>query len=93
VDTPAVTFPAGRHLACEYKPLENYSDFRYPLPRNLVEQEVQAQWNPETYNNAPVGLQLVGRRLNEEKLLGMLTVVESAVAAATALKPNLSHTA
>ncbi|VDB83953.1 unnamed protein product [Peniophora sp. CBMAI 1063] len=37
---------------------------------------------PEKYWNAPVGLQLIGRRLEEEKIVGMLSEIEKALKAA-----------
>ena len=48
-------------------------------PRNATEAFVRAQWDPATYDGAAVGLQLVGRRLNEERLLGVLRRVEDAL--------------
>jgi len=69
LDLPAVVFPVGRYTARN----------RLPEPRNDIERFIHAQWQPGTYNNAPVGLQLVGRRHNEEKLLAMLDVVEKVV--------------
>ena len=50
-------------------------------PRNPTEAFVCAQWDPVTYDGAAVGLQLVGRRLNEERLLGVLARVEDALRA------------
>jgi amidase len=75
LDYPGVVFPAGRHRVSEYTSLEDR-----PLrpARNSVEKEVRAQWNPHTYDNSPIGLQLVARRLNEERLLGLLKSVEAA---------------
>jgi hypothetical protein len=35
--------------------------------------------DPETYDGAPVGIQLVGRRLEEEKMLSLAQVVADAV--------------
>lgn len=71
LDLPGVVFPVDRFkaaAAATYPPL--------PLPRNDVENFIHSQWNPATYDNAPICLQLVGRRHNEEKLLAMLNVVE-----------------
>lgn len=77
MDYPAVVFPVGRHRVKDYS---TSPSFVYPsTPRNAAEKFVIDQWDPTTYENAPVALQLVGRRLNEEKLLGILSVVESAV--------------
>jgi amidase len=75
-DYPGVVFPVGRHNAANY-----VSKDRWPpaAPRNETEAFVQSQWDPQTYENAPVSLQLVARRLNEEKLLHALNVVEKAI--------------
>lgn len=80
MDFPAVVFPTGRLKAQGYVPLDVSEDFAAgKSPRNDVEAFIQAQWNPNTYDNASIGLQLIGRRLNEEKLLGVLRVVEDAL--------------
>lgn len=72
LDLPAVVFPVGRYKATE----DTVSDL--PQPRNEVERFIREQWQPATFDNAPISLQLVGRRHNEEKLLAMLDVVEEA---------------
>lgn len=75
-DYSAVTFPVGVLHA------ENVSDETRSLPkqsRNPVEEAVHSQWKSETYDNAPISLQLVGRRLNEEKVLHSLSIVENAL--------------
>ncbi|KAH9951008.1 amidase [Amylocystis lapponica] len=80
MDFPAVVFPAGRFIAQGYTPLDTSSEFCAPQhPRNQVEEFVRKQWAADTYDNASVGLQLIGRRLNEERVLGILQVVESAI--------------
>jgi hypothetical protein len=66
----AVVFPVGKFSADSEVPTPKST------PRNEVEKFIQDQWNPATYDNAPISLQLVGRRHNEEKLLAMLNVVE-----------------
>jgi amidase len=70
LDLPAVVFPVKNY---------NAGEGRMPEPRNDIERSIFAQWQPGTYANAPVSLQLVGRRHNEEKLLAMLDVVEKVV--------------
>jgi amidase len=50
----------------------------FPDPRNDDEKFIQDQWNPATYEGAPVSLQIIGRRHTEEKLLAVLDVVEAA---------------
>ncbi|KAF8323776.1 amidase [Clavulina sp. PMI_390] len=75
VDYPAVIFPTGRRVT-----VADYLDTDESLPegRNDAEKFINAQWNPKTYENAPISLQLVGRRHDEESLLAMLNVVEAA---------------
>ncbi|KAI0348296.1 amidase [Trametopsis cervina] len=80
MDFSTAVFPAGRFQAKSYHNLNVSADFVPPAqPRNAVEEYVRAQWDPLTYDNAAVGLQIVGRRLNEEKVLGMLRTVEDAL--------------
>ncbi|KZV92929.1 amidase signature enzyme [Exidia glandulosa HHB12029] len=74
-DYPGVVFPVGKlGLRGGNLGLEEPHD-----PRNDIESFVQSQWDPHTYANAPISLQLVGRRLNEEKLLAMLHVLEQSL--------------
>jgi len=75
VDYPGVLFPTGERLAAE-----DYLEGADGLPpaRNEVEDFIRSQWDSKTYENAPVALQLVGRRHNEEKLLAILDKVEEA---------------
>ncbi|KAI0783311.1 amidase [Abortiporus biennis] len=81
VDYPGVVFPVGRFKSEGYQPLDVSADSpAAPAPRNPTEEFIYKQWDPATYENAPVSLQLVGRRLNEEKLLGVLNKVEAAIA-------------
>lgn len=75
LDLPAVVFPAGKY--------DYIGDEVLPVPRNDIERSIHAQWQSGTYDNAPVSLQLVGRRHNEEKLLAMLNVVEKATGKGT----------
>ena len=80
MDFPAVVFPMGRLKAQGYTAMDISKDFVVESnPRNKIEESISKQWNPDTYDNAAVGLQLVGRRLNEEKLLGILRIVEDAL--------------
>ena len=79
MDFPAAVFPVGRLKAEAYAAVDATSDLSLPgNPRNPVEAFIQSQWNAHTYDNASVSLQLVGRRLNEEKVLGILQKVEEA---------------
>ncbi|KAH8099837.1 amidase [Cristinia sonorae] len=80
MDFPAAVFPLGRFVAQGYQPADVSSDVAHTgEPRNSEEEFISKQWKPETYDNAPISLQLIGRRLNEEKVLGMLHSVEDAL--------------
>ncbi|KAF8753954.1 Amidase [Rhizoctonia solani] len=78
LDLPAVVFPSGKPL--DAATWDRSREAALPAARNMVEEFVRNQWDPSTYNGAPVSLQLVGRRLHEEKVLAILNVVEDAVA-------------
>ncbi|CAL1694527.1 unnamed protein product [Somion occarium] len=83
MDFPGAVFPVDRFYAQDYRPLDISSDIKLPSQaRNDTEKIILDQWDPAIYDNAPVCLQLVGRRLNEEKVLGMMQVVESAIGSA-----------
>ena len=80
LDFPAAVFPAGSFRSAGYQPLAwPQGAVHTGEPRNDRERVVREQWNPQTYEDAAVGLQLVGRRLNEERLLGVLRRVEEAI--------------
>lgn len=80
MDFTAAVFPVGRLKSESYRCLDVTTDVTLPeSPRNMTEQYIRSQWSPQTYENAAISLQLVGRRLNEEKVLGMLGKVEDAV--------------
>jgi amidase len=70
-DYPGVVFPVRSSTGHDATPM--------PAARNAVEEFVQKQWDPKTYAGAPISLQLVARRLNEEKLLHALSVVEDVI--------------
>ena len=76
LDYPAAVFPMGRYTADETDLAASFGP-----ARNETEAFVQSQWNeaPERAIGLPVGLQLIGRRHNEEKVLGMLQVIERAL--------------
>ncbi|KAG8744637.1 hypothetical protein FRC10_009670 [Ceratobasidium sp. 414] len=78
LDLPGVVFPSGKPL--DAATWDRSREVALPAARNAVEEFVRGQWRPETYDGAPVALQLVGRRLHEEKVLAILNVVEDAVA-------------
>ena len=69
VDLPVCTFPVT--LADKNLDLKR-TKF---LPLNELDQAIQDNYDAEVYHGGPVGLQLVGRRLEEEKVLEMTRVV------------------
>ncbi|KAF8602283.1 amidase [Ceratobasidium sp. AG-I] len=77
LDLPGAVFPSGKAL--DANAWDRSQEIALPKARNVVEEFVRAQWRPETYHGAPVALQLVGRRLHEEKVLAILNVIEDAV--------------
>lgn len=75
LDLPAVVFPVGQYSASQFPLLDSFPH----APRNEIEEYIAGQWDPSTYDNSPIGLQLVGRRHNEERLLAILKVIEDIV--------------
>ncbi|KAG9314078.1 amidase signature domain-containing protein [Chiua virens] len=75
LDLPAVVFPVGQYSVSQFPLLDPFPH----APRNRIEEFIAAQWDPSTYDNAPVSLQLVGRRHNEERLLAILKVIEDII--------------
>lgn len=74
LDYPGVTFPLATFTAEAYRDVSIQQ-----TPRNPTEAHVHQQWRPDTFQNAPISLQLIGRRHEEEKLLAMLSRVEAAI--------------
>lgn len=73
LEYPAVAFPASVAdpeidlRDCSYVPKNKQDAFNYEL------------YSPELYRDAPVGLQLVTRKFEDEKCLAILEVVERAM--------------
>ncbi|KZS93299.1 amidase [Sistotremastrum niveocremeum HHB9708] len=78
VDYPSVVFPTG-HLSSEDFSTSRAAELPIAPARNDIERYIRDQWSPQTYNGAPIALQLVGRRHEEEKLLGVLGRLEDAI--------------
>lgn len=53
-----------------------------PAERSLANNLMTVSDDPETFKNAPVCLQLVGRTLEEEAVVKMTEIVDAALAAA-----------
>jgi len=52
------------------------ADFK---PANDIEVGIYRNYDPEIYKGAPVGIQIVAKKLEEEKALAMMTVVDEAL--------------
>lgn len=65
LDYTALAFPAGQAS----KDVDGHLPSGY-IPRNTIDAQNWSQYNNETMDGHTVGLQLVGRRLEEEKVLG-----------------------
>jgi amidase len=80
--TPSPTPPPPPSDPSDPKPElaadENAAD-NIPYTGLKMKKFVEGQWDPMTYKDAPISLQLVGRRYNEEKVLAMLDVVERCI--------------
>ncbi|GJN80002.1 hypothetical protein PLIIFM63780_003526 [Purpureocillium lilacinum] len=46
------------------------------VPRNDLDEWNQQQYDPEAMHDLPIGVQIIGRRFEEEKVLGVATVLE-----------------
>lgn len=71
LDYPALSFPAGTAS----KTLDPLPEDGY-TPRNEIDAWNRSLYDPETMDGHPVGLQLVGRRFEEEKVLAVAAEVE-----------------
>ncbi|KAF2160433.1 hypothetical protein M409DRAFT_70401 [Zasmidium cellare ATCC 36951] len=69
LDYPAVVFPTG--LACSS---EDQAEKDYP-PRNEQDAYNHKLYDPATYADAPISLQLVGRRYEDEKVIEALEMI------------------
>ncbi|KAF5247315.1 hypothetical protein FANTH_6406 [Fusarium anthophilum] len=65
LDYTALTFPAGKASRNE-----NDGGFREHVPRNKIDAWNQQLYDPVAMEGRHVGLQIVGRRFEEEKVLG-----------------------
>jgi len=77
LDLPGVVFPVGGRFEPGVGADENVPK----TPRNELEKHYVEMWNGngEAFKGAPITLQMVGRRHNEEKVLAMLNVLEDAL--------------
>jgi amidase len=74
VDYPAVVLPAGRVS----KELDSdvAEDVRAYCPRNVLDEWNWNLFDVDTMNGMPIGVQVVARRLQEEKVLGAAKAID-----------------
>ncbi|KAH7338525.1 amidase signature domain-containing protein [Pyrenochaeta sp. MPI-SDFR-AT-0127] len=73
LDYPGLVFPV-----CNVdKTQDTWHDVRHPLSGK--DDENRGLWDPEEFHGAPVGLQLVGRRFEDEKILGIMQHIEATI--------------
>lgn len=70
LDYTALSFPAGEVIASKDIAPGGYT------PRNPYDEWNWAVYDAESMNGHPVGIQIVGRRFEEEKVLGVAAVIE-----------------
>lgn len=73
LDYPAAVFPVTK-----VDPIKDPKDVKY-IPKNDQDRFVYDMYSPETFENAPVSLQVVGRRQQDEKVLAALVEIERAM--------------
>ncbi|OAA54531.1 Amidase [Niveomyces insectorum RCEF 264] len=73
LDYSVVTVRAGKAEKTRDKVRERFG------PRGEFDREIQAQYDPELFDGSPVGLQVVCRRLEEEKVLAIAEEVEKII--------------
>jgi amidase len=74
VDYPAVVLPAGHvSTGLDSEAAENISAYR---PRNALDEWNWNLFDVDTMNGMPIGIQVVARRLQEEKVLGAAKAID-----------------
>jgi amidase len=71
---PEGRLPAIHAGAARQEYMENY------VPRNALDRWNQGLYNPQLMDGLPIGLQIIGRRFEEEKVLGVANVLGKLVA-------------
>lgn len=73
LDYPGAVFPVTT-----VDPAKDVKDSSYK-PVNEQDQFIYDMYDPQVFEGAPVGLQLIGRRLHDEKVLAALDQIERAM--------------
>jgi len=79
LDFAACTFP----VTFADKELDKATDLGSFKPSSDIDGRIQSDYDAEFYHGAPVALQIVGRRLEEEKVLEMCEVIADALKTAS----------
>lgn len=74
MDLPGCTFP----VTYADKTLDPRRGSEW-VPSGLRDQFVQSDYDPEFWHGAPVGLQVIGQRLEEEKVLELTQLIANAI--------------
>lgn len=74
LDYPAVVFPSGHFVDVELDPKDNGQP-----PLSETDKWNEELYAPEKYIGAPISLQIVGRRNEDEKVMAALEVIEKAM--------------
>ncbi|VDB98619.1 unnamed protein product [Peniophora sp. CBMAI 1063] len=74
LDLPAMVIPLDARVDPALDPVDK--DFQ---PANARDAEIQASYSPEVYENAPIAVQLVGRRYREEEVIGLTELIVDAL--------------
>ena len=75
LDFAACTFP----VTFADKAIDKARDMKMFKSMSEIDAKIQADYDPGFYHGAPVSLQLVGKRLEEEKVLEMVEIVADAL--------------
>lgn len=80
LDYSACTFPTGfvdpqRDLPDDASLLKDANGDALPPPTCERDETIRRKYNPEVYKGLPVCLQLVGRKLEEEKVIAMVRLI------------------
>jgi amidase len=73
LDYPSLVFPVSK----VDKDVDRWDDDGKPWTGH--DEDNRKLWDPEEFHGAPIGLQLVGRRFEDEKILGILQQIKSKI--------------
>jgi Asp-tRNA(Asn)/Glu-tRNA(Gln) amidotransferase A subunit family amidase len=79
-DNPCVKKLSVGELAYWYEEREAYrKEYALHWNKHGNDEDNRKLWDPEEFHGAPVGLQLVGRRFEDEKILGVLEHIQAKI--------------